>query len=944
MTKATELREFASLLTVASGQIQFDTDIKISGDLITTGNTINITADTLNISDPNITLASGAANSSIADGAGITIDGASATLTWDHSASAMAFNTDLNVNSAGTVAKFSGTGGSGFIAIRDADAGTNVFLGDNGGDFLLQTPGSSYSTKIIVRNAGSVGIGDDFTPGAALTISGDGGLDSTVSTLVLYDNSTTAADNGGSIIFSHDWNNTGGHLGSGPFIKAYKVNSSSSDYSTGLKFGTRKNGIGDSVVGLIIDEDQKVGVGSTLPQHKLDVDGAIATRQVRHSIAPTLNLDFANSKQLDPRITFYRDSIATYYDSKGILRYANVNEPRFDHDPDTGESKGLLIEEARTNLTDKNNRFNDWHGKNRVDFIENAAKSPDGYYNATKVIDAPNGVNARHEFWRNFSAVSGRTYTFSIYAKAEEHTMFNIVWYGDNGVFGGETSFDLDAETITLGPATRGTITHVGDGWYRCEASRVSGATAAGYYGIYMVEESTGDATYVGSNDGGLYFFGAQFEEGAFPTSYVPSDTRFTSRSSEATYYDETGILRTAPTNSPRYGYSSPYATEHWAIVSTLKTKIGSSEPEGRATETGLILENAATNLENYSYNMDTTNHGQFLSAGGSFAITGEVAAPDGSYTASKFVFGAGNDRMDDQHGAHNQGVYTFSMWVKGVAGEVVGMALLNDLGGNVEPYILLTGEWQRISITKTFDSQGTNVRTHGVIIRGAPGVGVYATGDDGGNGTLGTWANYVYVWGMQVEAGFAATSYIPTFGGTATRSADVSSSVAYTRAIDDTSIQGSHFTDFFNRNEGTFFANYYSGPSTFYQGVASISDGTYNNRITLTNDGTAAGTIDAYFIVSENAVNQAAPLIGNPAPNSEHKIIGAYAENDFAGSIDGGAVVTDSSGTIPPAVNQLIIGNDSGKLYPLNKHIKKIAYYDQRLSNAELQALTENN
>jgi len=255
----------------------------------------------------------------------------------------------------------------------------------------------------------------------------------------------------------------------------------------------------------------------------------------------------------------------------------------------------------------------------------------------------------------------------------------------------------------------------------------------------------------------------------------------------------------------------------------------------------------------------------------------------------------------------------------------------------------LLTGEWQRISITKTFDSQGTQIRTHGVIIRGAPGVGVYATGDDGGLGTLGTWANYVYVWGMQVEAGFTTTSYIPTFGGTATRSADVASSTAYTRAIDDASIQGSHFTDFFNRNEGTLFANYYSGSSTFYQGVASISDGTYNNRITLSNDGTAAATIDAYFIVSENAVNQAAPLLGNPASNSEHKIIGAYAENDFAGSIDGGAVVTDSSGTIPPAVNQLIIGNDSGKLYPLNKHIKKIAYYDQRLSNAELIALTEN-
>ena len=34
------------------------------------------------------------------------------------------------------------------------------------------------------------------------------------------------------------------------------------------------------------------------------------------SIRPTLNLDFANSKQLDPRIDFTRSSTATYWDGK----------------------------------------------------------------------------------------------------------------------------------------------------------------------------------------------------------------------------------------------------------------------------------------------------------------------------------------------------------------------------------------------------------------------------------------------------------------------------------------------------------------------------------------------------------------------------------------------------------------------------------------------------
>ena len=65
---------------------------------------------------------------------------------------------------------------------------------------------------------------------------------------------------------------------------------------------------------------------------------------------PSLNLDFANSKTVDPRITFTRASSATYFDEKGVMRTAPAGVPRIDHDPVTGECKGLLIEEQRTRL------------------------------------------------------------------------------------------------------------------------------------------------------------------------------------------------------------------------------------------------------------------------------------------------------------------------------------------------------------------------------------------------------------------------------------------------------------------------------------------------------------------------------------------------------------------------------------------------------------------
>ena len=68
------------------------------------------------------------------------------------------------------------------------------------------------------------------------------------------------------------------------------------------------------------------------------------------NLKPTLNLNFAKTKILDPRITFTRNSVGTYFDSIGNIQTASVNQVRFDHDPITGESLGLLIEEQRTNL------------------------------------------------------------------------------------------------------------------------------------------------------------------------------------------------------------------------------------------------------------------------------------------------------------------------------------------------------------------------------------------------------------------------------------------------------------------------------------------------------------------------------------------------------------------------------------------------------------------
>ena len=72
-------------------------DVTINGDLNVLGDATELQVSSLSIEDKNILIASGAADSAAADGAGLTIGGANETLTWDHGNSRFAFSDDLSI-------------------------------------------------------------------------------------------------------------------------------------------------------------------------------------------------------------------------------------------------------------------------------------------------------------------------------------------------------------------------------------------------------------------------------------------------------------------------------------------------------------------------------------------------------------------------------------------------------------------------------------------------------------------------------------------------------------------------------------------------------------------------------------------------------------------------------------------------------------------------------
>ena len=128
------------------------------------------------------------------------------------------------------------------------------------------------------------------------------------------------------------------------------------------------------------------------------------------SIRPTLDLNFAATKTLDRRITFTRDSLGTYVDDMGIIKYASNNTPRFDHDPVTGESLGLLIEESRTNQMIYSSDITGDTAQNGT-ITGDATTAPDGTTTADKY--AANSTNGIHRVDMPFT--SGQISNSTVY-------------------------------------------------------------------------------------------------------------------------------------------------------------------------------------------------------------------------------------------------------------------------------------------------------------------------------------------------------------------------------------------------------------------------------------------------------------------------------------------------------------------------------------------------
>jgi hypothetical protein len=153
------------------GTVTVNKDLVVSGNLTVNGTTTTINSTTLDVDDLNITVAKGAADSAAADGAGLTVDGASATLLYTHSGTKWAMNKPLDVTGSITSsAGITGTTGtfSDDVAVNGGDltSSATTFNLLNSTVTTLNLGGASTATAIGAATGTT-------TVKADLTVDGD---------------------------------------------------------------------------------------------------------------------------------------------------------------------------------------------------------------------------------------------------------------------------------------------------------------------------------------------------------------------------------------------------------------------------------------------------------------------------------------------------------------------------------------------------------------------------------------------------------------------------------------------------------------------------------------------------------------------------------------------------------------------------------------------------
>ena len=432
--------------------------------------------------------------------------------------------------------------------------------------------------------------------------------------------------------------------------------------------------------------------------------------------APSFALDFRNGDNPVTKygFTFTRATTATYVNSAGLLATAASGELRYDYDPVTLAPRGILVEEASTNLVLASNDYGSASWNANADVTVAGELITEGSAGTALISQYVN-------------VVSGSTMTHSLSLKYgnADWVRVGVVEAGTSNQYRcwvnlatGELGTVANAGVAT-GATAR--ITNQGGGWYRVAITgAIPGCTV---YSPYTVAASADNSTTRVSG-ATRYQRYSQFEAKAFATSYIPTTGAAATRNADA-----------------------------------------------------LTLTGAAgrTNLVTYSALLNTSPWACNTGAGTLVATEGAAAAPDGSITATLLTATAATFPRNVQTLTNTamppSTEFTFSIYCKAGTFDYITLFVRNGTG---DPVIVMnTFRFSTQTLTAVTGSVGTwssvgngwyRISITGTRSVGTSGGGMWIT--PGQDYSTTARSGTVYVWGAQLETGSSATTYIPTTNG----------------------------------------------------------------------------------------------------------------------------------------------------------------------------------
>ena len=392
-----------------------------------------------------------------------------------------------------------------------------------------------------------------------------------------------------------------------------------------------------------------------------------------------------------------------------------------------------------------------------------------------------------------------------------------------------------------------------------------------------------------------------------------------------ATFVNSSGIVTTVATaQAPRFDFDP----------TTLVAK-------------GLLLEAAATNLVTNSGAMNNWTANRVT------MTTPSVASPNGAATT---VLVTGTAAVDNHNIANTNSIsftsqiYTFSVWLKAGTTNFAQLTFTNSIGFPTSTFVNVNlasgtlgstggtgatfsistqypGGWYRVTMTANQSSTTSHTGSAQIyLISSATSARAEAWNASSAS---------VYVWGAQLEAGSAASSYIAT------------TTASVTRAIDTAIIAaGAAFNSWYTGvTTGTFVANWYGDASTSTaRSVIATSDQTtkhlhmYQTASALTlrlADFGAAATVTTANSLTADALTKGAF---------------SYASTATSLCLNGGTVATGTL-AFSAAPTWLSIGGPSTNgtsitdtTAMLNNSIRTLKYFPTRLTDGQIQGLTDLN